>query len=84
MKYPRSHHGFVKYLGKLWAIGGTDGKKPLDKVESYDPIYRKWSKELNLPFARSCGMTAVHDGAIWIIGGKDAEGNLVNSVQCYN
>lgn len=37
MAISRSNHGFVAHNGKLWAVGGTDGEKPISDVESYDP-----------------------------------------------
>lgn len=38
----RSHHGFVTFRGCLWAIGGSNGVRSLDSVESFDPIEMKW------------------------------------------
>lgn len=48
MHSSRSHHGFVSYGGDLWAVGGTDGKKALDSVESLDPTTFKWKKRPHL------------------------------------
>lgn len=37
----------------------------------------------SLRVARSCAMTVVHQGDIWVMGGKDAAGKLTRSVECY-
>lgn len=62
MRCPRSNHGFVAYNGKLWAVGGTNGDKPISGVESYDTVQNdeRWSEEPSLITARSCAVTVVH------------------------
>jgi len=84
MIYPRSHHGFVKYKGELWAVGGTDGKGPLKTVESYDRFTDMWQKRADLLTGRTCSMTVVYKDKIWVIGGRDGLGNVLQSVETYD
>lgn len=84
MIYPRSHHGFVSHLGKLWAVAGSDGKAPMNTTESFDPITKVWEKGYSLREARSCCMTVSHRGEIWVLGGRNGTGRLLRSVEMFD
>lgn len=80
MPAPRNHFATVTYTGKIYVLGGqfhhdsTSGKPPLDqaRVDIYDPATDSWSPgpELPLPHSHAEGSTFVHDGRIFMIGGR--------------
>lgn len=80
----RSHHGFVSYRGSIWAVGGTDGKKALDSVESLDPTTFKWKRRHHLLHERAGASVCVHKDAIWVIGGRCSDGEILSSVEVYD
>ena len=43
MSMPRYQHGFIKYMGDFWAIGGSDGDMCIKLVESFDPTLNIWT-----------------------------------------
>ena len=58
---------------KIYAIGGSDGKRELSSVEvlhlSKDP--HRWEKlEAAMPTPRSCLGAAVLDGVVYVVGGE--------------
>jgi hypothetical protein len=40
--------------GKVYEIGGRNGKKEIEKVEKYDKKEKKWNKINNLNIERWC------------------------------
>jgi hypothetical protein len=48
MNVPRCQHTLVAMHGKLYAIGGFDGKEPLGSFECYDPDKNSWGPLLNM------------------------------------
>ncbi len=80
MPAPRNQFATVVFSGRIFAIGGqfhhdsTSGKPALDqpRVDIYDPATDSWSvgPELPVPHSHAEGSTFVHDGAIYLIGGR--------------
>jgi len=56
--------------GKIYAIGGWDGTKPLATVEVYDPITDTWTKKAPMPTARCALSASVVNGKIYVFGGQ--------------
>jgi len=56
--------------GKIYAIGGWDGTKPLATVEVYDPIKNTWTKKAPMPTARCALSASVVNGKIYVFGGQ--------------
>lgn len=56
--------------GRLYAIGGFDGRANVAAVEVYDPMRNKWETRAPLPTPRDHLAVAVVDGAIYAIGGR--------------
>ena len=56
--------------GKIYAIGGWDGRVPFRTVEEYDPATDTWKKKKKMPTARQSLSTSVVNGKIYAIGGS--------------
>jgi N-acetylneuraminic acid mutarotase len=56
--------------GKLYAIGGFDGKGNSAAVEVYDPVRNAWSTRASLPTPRDHLATATAAGKVYAIGGR--------------
>ena len=56
--------------GKLYAIGGYDGKGNSAAVEVYDPVRNAWSTRAALPTPRDHLATATAAGKVYAIGGR--------------
>jgi N-acetylneuraminic acid mutarotase len=56
--------------GKLYAIGGYEGKVNSPAVEVYDPIANSWTSRAPLPTPRDHLATATAAGKVYAIGGR--------------
>jgi N-acetylneuraminic acid mutarotase len=56
--------------GKLYAIGGYEGKANSAAVEVYDPVRNVWSSRAPLPTPRDHLATATASGKLYAIGGR--------------
>jgi uncharacterized membrane protein YjgN (DUF898 family) len=56
--------------GKLYAIGGNDGRKNVGAVEAYDPGTGKWEKRKGMRVPRCSSGAAVLNGRIYVFGGS--------------
>jgi RNA polymerase sigma factor (sigma-70 family) len=71
--------------GKIYAIGGYDGKQnSLSAVEEYDPVANKWTKKNDMPTARWGLSTSVIDGKIYAIGGGTMKDVALSTVEEYD
>jgi len=84
MKYKREEHGFtIGPDGKLYAIGGFNGKYCLKTAERFNPNTNTWEEIAPLHIARrSLCAVALPDG-IYAMGGYDGE-KYLNSVEKYD
>lgn len=63
---------YVVHEGKLWVMGGWDGKKYLNSIEVYDLGTNKWSgkgQHGSLPVAVYAGQAVLCNGCIYLVGG---------------
>jgi N-acetylneuraminic acid mutarotase len=60
----------TEHEGKLYAIGGYDGKANSAAVEVYDPESNSWVSRALLPTARDHLATATVSGKVYAIGGR--------------
>ena len=58
---------------KVYAIGGSDGKRELSTVEFQDlKVSRQWTKlQGGMPTPRSCHSGTVLDGVVYVVGGEN-------------
>ncbi|HJT22755.1 MAG TPA: kelch repeat-containing protein [Nitrospira sp.] len=60
----------TEYDGKLYAVGGYDGKDNSAAVEVYDPLRDVWTARAPLPTPRDHLATATVLGKVYAIGGR--------------
>ena len=56
MNARRLQFGVAVVEGKLFVVGGRDGLKTLNTVESYDPVTRMWSSTSLVNIVRYCSL----------------------------
>ena len=70
--------------GKLYVIGGYNGRSVLSCGEAYDPDVNQWQLIAPLNTPRIKSGIAVHGGRIYIMGGVcNLRGRILNTVECY-
>ncbi|XP_049312333.1 kelch-like protein 17 isoform X16 [Bactrocera dorsalis] len=82
MKQARRSHCVVELNGKIYAIGGFDGKKSLSTVERYTTS-DGWEFVSSLNDRRYNASAVTLNGKIYIMGGRNS-GVPLKSVECYN
>jgi N-acetylneuraminic acid mutarotase len=88
---PRSYHGLVNLYNRyLYAVGGTNNLgQTTASVERLDPQGGPPIYVQSMPQSRTCAVTVTALGAdtkphIYVLGGKDSLGNILNSVVEYD
>jgi hypothetical protein len=71
---------------KIFALGGSnEDHLPTDKVEIYDTVTNTWSDGVSLPFPLYKHAAVVHDGLIYISGGRLARITVeLGELHCYD
>lgn len=77
---PNNHGMAAGVNGKVYLIGGqtTDdqqGATAVDQVFELDPAKGTWAEKARMPTARSGGVAVVHDGKIYVAGGRVPRGS---------
>jgi N-acetylneuraminic acid mutarotase len=76
---PNNHGMAAGVNGRIYLIGGqpTDlSEGPyVDTVYELDPGRGTWIEKARMPTARSSGVAVVHDGRIYVAGGRPPHGN---------
>ena len=77
---PNNHGMAAAVNGKVYLIGGqfTDdqqGATAVNLVHELDPATGAWVAKAQMPTARSGGVAVVHDGRIYVAGGRVPRGN---------
>ncbi|MDT3776368.1 kelch repeat-containing protein [Nitrospira sp. MA-1] len=70
MPTPRGALSVTAHDGKLYAIGGYDGKANSPAVEIYDPQTNTWTVRTPLPTPRDHLAAATVSGKVYAIGGR--------------
>lgn len=83
MSTARYHHQAPAVNGKIYVIGGYDGKSTYNSVEEYNPKANTWTTKAPMVTARLLHQAEVLDGKIYVIGGSGSGGDL-NSLEEYN
>src|SRR3954466_11779626 len=68
---PRSGLGVAVLNGKLYAVGGHDGKESLSSVERLDLASGQWERVRDMNRARWYGGVCVVDGSLYAAGGDN-------------
>ena len=64
--------------GKVYLIGGqteAGGDTYVDTVYELDPAVGQWVEKAKMPTRRSAGVAVVHDGLIYVAGGRPPRGH---------
>jgi kelch-like protein 10 len=69
----RAYHGVQHVRGKLYIIGGTDGRTVQDTLFSFDPLTYEWEPLASMQYKRCYVSTAVLDGMVYAMGGHNGE-----------
>ena len=70
------------FNGKLFALGGYDGRQILSLVESYDPERNVWSPVADMSVPRWGPGVGVLDGVLYCVGGFDM--NALKTAEKYS
>ena len=83
LNIPRHQLGVTELNGKIFAVGGSDGKTRLNTVEYFSPIDDDWKYAKSLTTCRSGVGVCSHSGFLYSFGGYD--GHLcLSSVERYD
>ena len=69
----KAYHGIQYLKGKLYMMGGTDGRAVQDTMHSFDPLTYEWEQLASMQFKRCYVSTAVLNGKIYVMGGHNGE-----------
>ena len=89
MPRPKCYHGAVKFAGKVYIIGGMETSDPIrggptNTVLAFDPRKNTCTEMKSLPYPVSHMATTVWNDNVVVLGGKDNEGNVLNTGIMYN
>ncbi|XP_016117326.1 kelch-like protein 35 [Sinocyclocheilus grahami] len=80
----RWRHKMMSMCGKLYVVGGYNGRERLSSVECYSPHENSWTSVSDLLLAVSSAALSSCCGRLYIIGGAVSEHNNTDRVQCYD
>lgn len=83
LRVARSRPGVAALNGKLFAVGGYDGKDHLSSVECYDPQIDQWQLIEAMSSPRNSPAVTVLGDKLYAAGGHDGK-KLQNSVEKYD
>lgn len=76
---PNNHGMAASVGGKVYLIGGqtsaAGGDSYVDTVYELDPATGLWTERAPMPTRRSAGVALVHDGRIYVAGGRPPRGH---------
>lgn len=72
----RSRVGVAVLDGKLYAIGGYNGKERLNTLEVYDSRMKRWTKVTSMCYRRSAVGATSLNGYLYVCGGYDGISSL--------
>ena len=87
MQEPRRWLAAVNCNGVVYAIGGQSGKENstrLKTVEKYDSTRDQWKYVSDMNTARCTHAACVLRGKIYVVGGLDNDGKVVQEIECYD
>jgi len=72
MPVPRGFVGTAVLDGRIYVIGGTDGRADSRRVDRFDPATNRWDTVAPLPWPRSGLSACTFGGTIYAVGGYSA------------
>jgi N-acetylneuraminic acid mutarotase len=77
---PNNHGMAAAVNGKIYLLGGQltddqEGASAVDRVYELDSAQGAWVEKARMPTARSGGVAVVHDGKIYVAGGRMPRGH---------
>lgn len=82
---PRSSLDVVTVREKIYAIGGQAGRSTFRSVDMYDPTIDTWTTmQACMNTTRKYHAACSCDGRIFVVGGKDAAGQRLSSVESFD
>lgn len=70
MYYPRCYVSVAIHRGKIYALGGYNGRNRMSSVERYDPEKNQWELITPMLKQRSDASAATLQEKIYIVGGR--------------
>ncbi|MQL91526.1 hypothetical protein Taro_024139 [Colocasia esculenta] len=83
MNSPRGCHSVAVLNGKLYSMGGYDGRSMVSSVEVFDPRASSWVMIDSMNMIRGYAAAAVLGESVFVIGGVKDGQNIVDTVECY-
>ncbi len=83
MPTPREYFGTAVVDGKIYTIGGYDGKIT-NVTEVYDPATNQWTTKASMPTPRYQFAAAVYQGKIYCMGGIGVNWRFTNVTEVYD
>ncbi|ROI16530.1 Kelch-like protein 24 [Anabarilius grahami] len=80
----RWRHKMVSMCGKLYVVGGYNGRERLSSVECYSPHENTWTSVSDLLMTVSSAALSSCAGKLYVIGGAVSEHANTDQVQCYD
>ncbi|XP_067289897.1 kelch-like protein 24 [Pseudorasbora parva] len=80
----RWRHKMSSVCGKLYVVGGYNGRERLSSVECYSPHENCWTGVSDLLLAVSSAALSSCGGKLYVIGGAESDHTNTNKVQCYD
>ena len=87
MQKPRRWFAAVNCDNVIYAIGGQCGEDASTRtktVERFDPQNSRWEYAAQMNIERSAHTACVMQGKIYVVGGRNANEEAVESIECYN
>ena len=85
MPSPRKGFAVGVINGILYLAGGSTESGLVAPTISYDPMHDAWSNSLNLPIPADLpGGAATEEGVLYVVGGVQAGGKVLPSVQAFS
>ena len=80
---PENYHS---KLDAIWVLGGQDGSSLVTQLEYYEPFYDRWNTAdiLDIPTPVRNAACAAYENKIYVFGGINGAGTVINSVQVYD
>ncbi|MDZ7267317.1 MAG: T9SS type A sorting domain-containing protein [candidate division KSB1 bacterium] len=83
MPTPRGRMAAVNFQNELWTLGGAAQHGATETVELYEYYTNQWRSGIPLIQARELHAAVVAREKIYVLGGRDAEGNVLASVEVF-